>query len=130
MIMQNHYFIFKVLNQARELNWGFEKLPASEYRGARLTLEQKERCVVVSLYRLPGILIPLLDILISIFRKPLPYPVLADFLHNLGLILRSGIPIDTALSELSREDEHRKVAAMAKSLHDSVRSGNSLHFSL
>jgi type II secretory pathway component PulF len=130
MNMQSHYFFFRVLNQARKLNWGFEKLPASEYRGARLALEKKEHCVVISLYRMPGILIPVLDLLASIVRRPLPYPVLADFLHNLGLMLKSGIPIDTALSELSRESENRKVAGMAKTLHDSVRSGNSLSFSL
>ncbi len=128
--MQNHYFFFRVLNKARQSNWGFEKLPASEHRDARHALEQKDNSVVVTLYRLPGILSPFLDMLLMLYRRPLPYPVLADFLHNLGIFLKSGIPIDMALNELAKESESRKVAEMASALHDSVRSGNSLYFSL
>ena len=128
--MQNHYFFFRVLNKAREMNWGFKKLPASELRGARMALEQMEHSVVVTLFQLPAIFSPALDMLLSLFRRQLPYTVLSDFFHNLGLFLKSGIPIDTALSELAKESEHPKILKMAKSLHASVRAGNSLYFSL
>jgi type II secretory pathway component PulF len=104
---------------------GFCVLPASEEGHARLLME-KNQTLVIRLQPLPVWLSVCGVALLSLLARPWPLKPLAEFLHSLGVMLGSGIPIDMAAQELAKEQEHPDLKAFAFELHDQVQAGNTV----
>lgn len=120
------YFLFRYLDPQGRTYTRLERLPALDALAARLLIEHRFKATVLNLWSLPAFLYPLLHLFEMLLQPRLPLPLLAEFLHNLGMMLQSGLPIDLALADLAEESQHRGLRQMTRDLEQAVRSGNSL----
>lgn len=125
------YYLYQILNTEGRTNIGLNKLTAIDSWDARLMVEQRRRATVLSLLALPAFLSPIFDLFILLSRRPIALPLLAEFLHNLGLMLKSGLPVDAALRDLATDARRQKdLHHLIAELLNAVRSGNSLSSAL
>ncbi len=120
------FYIYRFLDELGRTRIRLEKLPAENLVSARLLVERRRNATVLSLWALPSFLTPLMNTIMLMWQRAIPLPLLAEFFHNLGIMLKSGLPIDIALTELSQDTAHRGLRQMIINLAQSVRSGNSL----
>lgn len=120
------YFFFRFLDPQGRTHTRLERLPTPDPLAARLLIEHRFNATVLTLWELPEVLHPLLQLFELLLQRRLPLGLLAEFLHNLGMMLQSGLPIDLALADLAEESQHRGLRQMTRDLEQAVRSGNSL----
>jgi len=120
------YFAYRLLDDRGNGRRGLVRLPVTDRGAARLLLEERHGCAVVGLARLPGGLDPALDALDAMTRRRPPPLELANFLHGIGVMLRGGLPIDRALTEVDADDSHPSVRALARGLLRALRGGRTL----
>jgi type II secretory pathway component PulF len=123
------YFYYKRMLDSGQIQSGFEKLAFFNDISARYYLEQRFKVVVLKLSMLPEWLTPVLDVLININTKPISRDELADFLRNLAVMQRSGIPIFDAMEELAGDDSTVQAQKLAEDILESLRSGATLSIS-
>jgi type II secretory pathway component PulF len=123
------YFYYKRMLDSGQIQSGFEKLAFFNDISARYYLEQRFKVVVLKLFMLPEWLTPVLDVLININTKPISRDELADFLRNLAVMQRSGIPIFDAMEELAGDDSTVQTQKLAEDILESLRSGATLSIS-
>jgi type II secretory pathway component PulF len=109
-----------------QIESGFEKLAFFNDISARYYLEQRFKVVVLKLLMLPDWLTPILDVFTNIHLKPISRDELADFLRNLAVMQRSGIPIFDAMEELTGDDSTVQARKLAEDILESLRSGATL----
>ncbi len=97
---------------------------------ARLILEQQFGLIVMGLWMAPALLAHIWLFVMPLLRRQWPYDQLAEFFHNLGIMLKSGLPIDGALQELAKDIEHPGIRRFALDMYASVAAGNALSASL
>lgn len=120
------YAAYRVINAQGHSQLGFERLPAGDFATAHQLLERRTQSTVLGLYLLPVLLTPLADLIMACLRRRIPVQLLAEFFHNLGLMLRSGLAIDLALADLTEDNSHPGLKRLANDLLTCVQSGNSL----
>jgi len=120
------YVFYRVLPEQGRVRSGLSKLPVTDFSNAHPLVERREQAVVLRLYVLPMLLVPLFDGLALFLRRSIPLTLLAEFLHSLGLMLRSGLPVDMALKDLREDATHPALKALTADLLNGVRAGNSL----
>ncbi|MCF1182856.1 type II secretion system F family protein [Marichromatium gracile] len=121
-----HYFLYRYADDLGRPGWRLEKFQFSDTLTARAMIEQRHDDTVLRLWRLPGPASGLIDLMIGLTRRPVPTEVLAEFLHNLGVMLRCGLPIDQALVELREENRRSPMARVINELHIGVSGGSAL----
>lgn len=120
------YVFYRVVSNQGRVRAGLSKLPVTDYSNAHPLVERREQAVVLQLYVLPALMLPLLDGLALFMRRSIPIALLAEFLHSLGLMLRSGLPVDMALKDLRDDAKHPALKALTADLLSGVRAGNTL----
>lgn len=120
------YVFYRVVSNQGRVRMGLSKLPVSDYSTAHPVVERREQAVVLQLYVLPALVLPLLDGFAIFLRRSIPISLLAEFLHSLGLMLHSGLPVDIALKDLRDDARHPALKALTTDLLSGVRGGNTL----
>lgn len=120
----------RYLNAAGQIRYTVKALAVDDDVAARIVLEQRTGATVVQLWCLPAFVGMLWRFLAPVLRRPWPVDQLAEVFHNLGLMLRSGLPIDTALRELAKEVEHKGIRRFLQEMHASVSAGHALSVAL
>lgn len=105
-------------------------LTAHDLSTARLLLEQQDQVIVMALWQAPDWLARTWLFLQPLLHPQWPADQLAEFFHNLGVMLKSGLPIDVALKDLARDIEHPGLRSFVQKMHASVMAGNPLSVSL
>lgn len=123
-------FWVRYINAAGGVRQRLAVLGTHDESTARLLLEQQSGAIVMQLWRVPAWLSKVWHYVVPLMRRQWPYDQLADFFHNLGIMLKSGLPIDAALAELTKDIEHPGIRRFASDMHASVAAGNPLSVSL
>lgn len=125
------YYLYQVMDAEGRTRIGMNRLAASDEWDARLMVEHRRRATVLFLLSLPRQIGPLFDLFAQLWHRAIPLPLLAEFLHNLGLMLKSGLPVDAALRDLATDARrHRSLKQLIDELLNAVRGGNSLSSAL
>jgi len=120
------YFYFQRLLATGQLNSGVEKLAFANETSARFYLEQRwGDTVIVKLIMLPVWLNWPYDFIINLFRPQLKRDEVADFFRNIAVMLRSGIPMFTAIEDMASDDSSIVVQRISQDILESLRSGSS-----
>lgn len=123
----SRYYLYQVLDAEGRTRTGLNKLTASDNWEARLMVERQRQSTVLSLLAMPAVLGPFFDLFFLLSQRAIPLPLLAEFLHNLGLMLKSGLPVDAALSDLASDaGQNKSLQQLISELLTAVRGGNSL----
>ncbi len=120
----------RYLNPAGSLRQRLTLLGADDESTAQLLLEQQGGLVVIGLWQAPVWLASIWRFAVPLLRRQWPYDQLAEFFHNLGIMLKSGLPIDGALKDLAKDIEHPGIRRFALDMYASVAAGNALSVSL
>jgi len=120
----------RYLNPAGNLGQRLTLLGADDESTAQLLLEQQGGLVVIGLWQAPVWLASIWRFAIPLLRRQWPHDQLAEFFHNLGIMLKSGLPIDGALRDLAKDIEHPGIRRFALDMYASVAAGNALSVSL
>lgn len=106
------------------------RLGARDEVTARVMLETQTGGTVLALHPLPPMVAALWERARPVLSQPLPPEALADYFHNLGVMLRSGLPIDMALADLAKDPGHASMRRFAAQLHAGVVAGHALSYCL
>lgn len=128
--MTEQVFWVRYLNAGGAMRRRFVSLGTHDEATARLLLERQYAAVVVDLWRGPAWLSMGWQAVRPLFSRAWPVQDLTDLLHNLGIMLKSGLPIDLALSELLKDTTHPGVRQCVRDIYNSVSAGNSLSSAL
>jgi len=120
------YFYFQRLLDTGQLNTGVEKLAFANETSARFYLEQRwGDTVIVKLVMLPAWLNLPYDFIINFFRPRLKREEVADFFRNIAVMLRSGIPMFTAIEDMASDDSSVAIQRVSRDILESLKSGAS-----
>ena len=119
-------FYYSTIKNARRHTREFIKLPYQNKYSARAYLEQRFADVAIEVTLLPLWMLYIYNAFEWLRGKQLQDEDLAELLHSLGLMLKSGLPIIEALTELSTDSGITASGLLALDLKDSIRSGMSL----
>jgi type II secretory pathway component PulF len=114
------------LNEVGQRRYSLTAVAADDELVARHVLEERLLATIVHLWCLPTWVARLWRFLSPMLHKAWPPDQLAEVFHNLGLMLRSGMPIGSALQELGREVEHSGIRRFLQEAHAGVSAGNAL----
>lgn len=118
------YFYFQRLLDTGQLATGFEKLAFTNETSARFYLEQRwGNAVIVKLVMLPSWLNWPYDFIMHLIRPQLKREEVADFFRNIAIMLRSGIPMFTAIEDMASDDSSIPVQRVSKDILESLKSG-------
>ena len=123
-------FWVRYLNPAGGVRQRLALLGAYDESTARLLLEQQFGLTVMQLWRAPALLTIVWRFVMPLLRRQWPHDQLAEFFHNLGIMLKCGLPIDGALKDLAKDIEHPGIRRFALDMYTSVAAGNPLSVSL
>lgn len=123
-------FWVRYVNPAGGVRQRLALLGAEDESTAQLLLEQQGGLIVMNIWKAPVWLAGLWRFVMPLLRRQWPYDQLAEFFHNLGIMLKSGLPIDSALQDLAKDIEHPGIRRFALAMHASVAAGNALSVSL
>ncbi len=116
------YYRYKCIAPDGKVNKGFIRLP---YQDAMSAVSHLERDGSIALFVRP--LGPVTDFLMRLltwkFRRRLPRPVLAEMLGNMALMLKSGMPLITAVEETAVGAEHKQVKKDLEDVINGIQSG-------
>jgi len=102
------------------------RLPSLDEDSHRLYLERALDATVLQLWVAPPWLSRVLTQVAPLLSRRWPPEQLAEVLHNLGIMLKSGLPIATALDDLAQDAEHRSMRRFLRTLHRRVSAGSAL----
>lgn len=123
-------FWARLVSPAGQIKQRLVWLATQDEHIARLLMEQQGSGVVMQLWQAPAWCASLWLLLQPMMRRRWPDDQLAEFFHNLGVMLKSGLPIDLALKDLARDIESPGLRRFALEMHASVSAGNALSQSL
>lgn len=120
------YFYFQRLLDTGQIATGVEKLAFTNETSAQFYLEQRwGDAVIVKLIMLPSWLNWPYDFIMRIFRPQLKREEVADFFRNIAVMLRSGIPMFTAIEDMASDDSSLPVQRVSKDILESLKTGAS-----
>ncbi len=129
-MMDSRVFWVRYMNPTGGVRQRLALLGAGDYATAQLLLERQTGAIVMRLWQAPAWLASVWRFISPLLRRQWPYDQLSEFFHNLGVMLKSGLPIDAALEELTKDIEHPGIRRFAAEMHTSVVAGNALSTSL
>jgi general secretion pathway protein F/type IV pilus assembly protein PilC len=122
-------FYYRVLLPHGRVRSGLYRIAVERDSSAKLRLENEFEGVVVTLWRLPALLVFLGRLLGGFLHRELRGEELAGLLRDLGVMMRAGIPQMEALRTVIDEEKHsgsRRVGRVARHLHDDLDAGASV----
>ena len=120
------YFYFQRLLDTGQIASGFEKLTFTNETSAQFYLEQRwGDAVIVKLVMLPSWLNWPYDFISRIFKPQLKREEVADFFRNIAIMLKSGIPMFTAIEDMASDDSSAAVQRVAKDILENLKTGAS-----
>jgi type II secretory pathway component PulF len=118
------HFRYKVINDSGQVTGGTVRLPYDNETTVIAYLE-REGNTVLFIKRLSALNSQLLEMFSSSSRTKVKRKEVAEFLSNLSVMLRSGIPIIGALKELVDENENPALKAASEGMLFHLESGAS-----
>jgi general secretion pathway protein F/type IV pilus assembly protein PilC len=119
-------FYFSTIVNGRRFNRALIKLPYQNKYSARAYLEQRYAYMAIDINLLPLWLLYIYNSIEWLRGNELKDEDLSELLHSLGLMLKSGLPIIEALTELSTDSGEKASSLLALDLKDSILSGFNL----
>jgi general secretion pathway protein F/type IV pilus assembly protein PilC len=92
-------------------------------RSAQIYLEKRKDAIILNLIMLPRWYLYFYDFWNRIRGNYIDRASLAEFFHNLAVMLKAGVPIFSAVEELTSDDSEPRVRELAGNLLESMRSG-------
>ncbi len=123
-------FYHKILLQSGKTERGISKLLMENERSAQVYLEKRRDAVILNLILLPTWFAYIYDFWNRIRGNYINKEALAEFFHNVAVMLKAGIPIFTAIEEMTSKDSDPKIRELATNLLESMRSGQTFAESL
>lgn len=123
-------FYHKLLLQSGKTDKGISKLLMENERSAQVYLEKRKDAVVLSLIMLPNWFIYLYDFWNRIRGNYIDKASLAEFFHNVSVMLKAGVPIFSAVEEMTSKDSEPKIRELSENLLVSMKSGQTFAESL
>lgn len=118
------FFYCRRLLETGQVKSSVEKLSFVSEVSARYYLEQRwNNAVIVKLVMIPAWLTWLYAFVYKFFQPQLDRTETADLLRNLGVMLKSGVPMFTAMEDMASEDSSLPVQRLSADLLESLRSG-------
>lgn len=118
------YFYYQRLLDTGQVKTGVEKLAFLNETSARYYLEQRwNGGVIVKLILLPPWVNIFYDLFSKLFKPQLTRAEVADFMRNISIMLHSGIPLFTAVEDMTSEDSSIQSRRLAFDLLESLKSG-------
>ncbi|MFK8010640.1 MAG: type II secretion system F family protein [Marinicellaceae bacterium] len=123
-------YYHRLLLQSGKTQRGFSKLLMENERSAQVYIEKRKQAIVLSLILLPNWFLYIYDFWNRIRGNYIDKAALAEFFHNISVMLKAGVPIFSAMEEMTTGDSEPKVQELAENLLESMRSGLTLAESL
>ncbi|MCF6317714.1 MAG: type II secretion system F family protein [Proteobacteria bacterium] len=123
-------YYHRLLLQSGKTQRGISKLLMENERSAQVFLEKQRDAIILKLVTLPGWFLYIYDFWSRIRGNYIDKASLAEFFHNISVMLKAGVPIFTAVEEMTSEDSDIKVRELAQNLLESMRSGQTFSQSL
>lgn len=124
-------YYYRLLLPTGQTKRGLVKLAVESSHSARIYLEGRWKAVVVlSIFAFPAWFNVLYDSYRMLFKRSIGSAHLADFFHNLAVMLESGVPIIEALQELAEKDNDPHIIVLAEDMLEGLSSGNTFADSL
>lgn len=123
-------YYYRILLPTGQTKSNFDKLAVDNSLSAKIYLEGRWKAVVLSVTRFPGWFNVFYDGYSNLFRRSISQASLADFFHNLAIMLESGVPMIEALGELCDKDNDDRTIFLAKDLLEGLATGDSFVDSL
>ena len=117
-----NYFRYKLIAPSGEVFSSVAKLPYDNVVSATSHLE-RDGSITIYVRRLGIVLTFLFRILSLRIRKKLARPVMAEMLSNLALMLRSGIPLTSALEEVAATSEQPEISSNVNDIVLRIQGG-------
>ncbi|MDX8390439.1 MAG: type II secretion system F family protein [Mariprofundaceae bacterium] len=121
-----NYFVYKLLQHDGRLARGIVKRPRGGEDAIRAYLEERFSLPVLSVWRMPLLLKELYVFFVRFFRAPVKTEDIAEFLRNLAVMLRSGIPVMVALEDSVDDAKGSPLQSITEELFLGIESGMSL----
>ena len=118
----NLFYYCTILN-AQRTSRAFIKLPYHSKYSARIHLEQRFPEAAIEITLLPLWMLYVYNAVQWLRGRKLKDEDLAELLHSLGLMLKSGLPIIDALTELAADSSLSSTGLLALDLREAIRSG-------
>lgn len=119
------YFRYKLIESSGRVSSGVLNLPYDNETAVSVFLE-RDGNTVLFVKRLRGLASTLLDLSNAGKRRRIKRAELAEFLANLSVMLRSGMPVTTAMQELADDADNPALANAAQGMLFYLESGSSL----
>ena len=120
-------FYYRLLLNNGQTKTGMVRLKMDQPDSVRLWLERRFDAVVLRIVRLPNLMRPLYDLWDNTVRGRVTEQHMGEFLRNLGVMSRSGIPMFESLQTLTKEaDEQPQVARLAEEVLQELDAGSSI----
>ncbi|MCJ8502138.1 type II secretion system F family protein [Desulfatitalea alkaliphila] len=117
-----NYFRYKTITAEGKIASGIVQLPYQETLSAVNHLE-RDGSTTLFVTRLGRVASGLLRLAQLRPKRGLPTLVVAEILNNLALMLRAGLPLITALQEVSKGDDHPDLEKAFASMIEGVQGG-------
>lgn len=119
------YFRYKLIEGTGRVSSGVLNLPYDNETAVSAFLE-RDGNTVLFVKRLRGLTSALLDLVSAGTRRRIKRAELAEFLSNLSVMLRSGMPVTAAMEELADDADNPGLATVAQGMLFYLESGASL----
>ncbi len=116
-------YYHKLLLQSGKTERGISKLLMDNERSAQVYLEKRRNAIILNLTMLPQWYIFIHDFFSRIRGNYIDKASLAEFFHNIAVMLKAGVPIFSAVEEMASGDSEPKIKDLAENLLESMRSG-------
>jgi type II secretory pathway component PulF len=117
-----NYFRYKLITAGGQISSGISKLPYQETMSAMNHLE-RDGSLTLYVNKLPEPIQWLCRLFDMRPKRRLPRIMLAEILNNIALMLRAGMPLVTALQEVSQMEEFPKIAVDFNELIERIQGG-------
>ncbi len=119
-----NYYHYKLISPEGSVVSGITKLPYKEIMSAVNHLE-RDGSVTIFVHKLGRLAQWLLRIADMRPQRKLPRIMVAEILNNMALMLRSGMPLVTALEETAQTDEYPAVKKEFQEMVERIQGGDS-----
>lgn len=119
------YFKYKMIRRDGHILHGVIELPFNAEAAAGEHFE-KRGLTVITIQRISEVAGWLYELINTRLRRKVKREDLIEFLRNMGVMLRSGVPILTALEDVTGHSENQDLARIAEDVRMSIEAGTGL----
>ncbi len=117
-----HYYLYKVIEASGSISSGIIKLPYKDIISTITHLEQ-DGSKAIRVKKLGPALSEIFRVLTTGIKKKLTRSNQAEILNNISLMLRSGVPLTTALKESAADSDIPEIAGDVHDMITSIQGG-------